>query len=209
MVSSGERTRPRVLFRSRRRRKTLCWKISWRIVGRSARAPNPAREAHALPGTVLAELQLIRSSMACLAILRGPNVPTLFQSLTDFLLRQVLLFRPIFRHSFRLAVLRHKFRRFHVVRFPIEIKTLIVWSQKILGMPMAFQAPSHAVRLGVKHHRHMIHPSVTAKTPYPAIYVGRVIVKNVIRCAMQLHPTDRLARFPTLTHRFNFGLSFC
>src|ERR1700732_987170 len=202
MVSSGERTRPRVLSGSRRRKKTLCWKISRRIVGRSARAPNAAREARALHGPVLAELQLIRSSMACLAILRGPNVPTLFQSLTDFLLRQVLLFRPFFRHSFGLPVLRHNLRRFHVVRFPIEIKNLIVWSQKILGMPMAFQAPSHAVRLGVIDHRHMIHRSVTAKTTDPAIYVGCVIVKNVIRCAMQLHPTDRLARLPTLTHRF-------
>src|SRR5205823_4623772 len=45
------------------------------------------------------------SSMACLAILGRLNVPPFFQSLSDLLLRQPFLFRPVVVHLRRLPYL--------------------------------------------------------------------------------------------------------
>src|SRR5439155_14749 len=64
----------------------------------------------------------------------------------------------------RLPVLRHKFRRFHIVRFPIEIENLIVGPKKILGVPMAIEAPGHAMRLGQIDRRHMVDGAVATET---------------------------------------------
>src|ERR1700731_2997054 len=106
----------------------------------------------------------------------------------------------------RLTVLRHKLRRLHVIGFPIEIKNLIVRPEKIFRMPVAFQAPRHAVRFGMINYRLAINGAVTTKTTDPAIDVRRMIEKNVIGRAMQLLPLDRVSAFPTRPHRLELWI---
>ena len=106
----------------------------------------------------------------------------------------------------RLTVLRHKLGRLHVIRFPIEIKNLIVRPEKIFRMPVTFKAPRHAVRFGMINYRHVVDGAVTTKTTDPAVDVRAVIVKNIIRCAMDLHPLDGLARFPAHPHRLKLWI---
>ena len=71
---------------------------------------------------------------------------------------------------------------------------------------MAFQAPRHAVRLGLIDHRHVIDLPVATEATDPAIHVRRVIVKNVIGRAMELHPFDRLSGFPTRPDRLELRI---
>src|SRR5437660_10261235 len=101
----------------------------------------------------------------------------------------------------RLTVLRHKFRRLHVVGFPIEIKNLIVRPEKIFRMPVTFQAPRHAVRFGMINYRHVVDWAVTTNTTDPAIDVRGVIVEYGIERTMQLHPFDRVTSVPSRPHR--------
>ena len=75
-------------------------------------------------------------------------------------------------------------------------------------MPVAFQTPGHAVRFRMIDHRHVIDLAVTTETTDPAVNVRRVIVENVIGRAMNLHPLDRLAAFPTVTHGLELGIIF-
>src|SRR5882672_1744300 len=75
------------------------------------------------------------SSVAPLTILRRSNVPALLQRLADLGLRELFLLRKIFARVPWLAVFRHKLRRLHVLRFPIEIKNLILGPQKIFRVP--------------------------------------------------------------------------
>lgn len=75
-------------------------------------------------------------------------------------------------------------------------------------MAMTLKAPGHAVWLRVIDHRHLVHFAVTTVTADPAIDVGGVIVKNVIRCAMKLHPFDRFPGLPTGPHWFQFRIIF-
>ena len=106
------------------------------------------------------------------------------------------------RVSLRLPVLRDKLRRFHIVRFPIEIENLIVRPQKILGVPMAIEAPRHAVRLGrCEHRRHMIDRAVATETAYAPVHMRRVVVINVIDRAIEPHPLDGLPALPALLYR--------
>ena len=73
---------------------------------------------------------------------------------------------------------------------------------------MAFQAPRHAVRFGVINHRHVIDLAVATAATDPAIHVRGVIVKNVIGRAMNLHPLDRVTRFPARPHRLELRIIF-
>src|SRR5437870_12429735 len=66
------------------------------------------------------------SSVAGLAICARSDAPAFLQCLTDLLLRQMLLLRPIFGCVFWLPVLRDELGRLHVVRIPIEIKNLLL-----------------------------------------------------------------------------------
>ena len=136
------------------------------------------------------------------------DVPVLFQRPADLRLAKFLLLRKILARIVRLSVLGYKLRRFHIVRFPIEIENLIVGTQKILGVPMAFQAPCHAVRLGQIHRRHMINGAVATETTNAAIHVRRVIVINVIDGAIDPHPLHRVTRFPARPHRLQFRIIF-
>src|SRR5947207_4662331 len=146
------------------------------------------------------------SSVAPLTIGRRIDVPTLFQRLADLGLSEPFLLRYILPRIVWLPVFRDKLRRLHVLRFPIEIKNLIFRSQKILRMPVTFQTPGHAMRLRVIDHRHVVYRAVAAETTDASIDVRAVIVKNIIRCAMDLHPLDGLARFPAHPHRLKLWI---
>ena len=122
------------------------------------------------------------------------------------LLRQFVLLRPVIGRVLGLAVFRDELGRLFPIGFPIEIRDLVFGAEEILRMPMAFEAPRHAVRLGMPHHRHVIDLAVAARATDPAVHVGGVIVINVIRRAMELHPLDRLPGFPAGPHRFQFRI---
>src|SRR5438477_2398014 len=141
------------------------------------------------------------SSVAPLAICWRGNLPALLQRLADLGLGELLLLRKIFARVVRLTVLRDKLRWLNVLRFPIEIENLIIRPQIILGVPMAIQAPRHAVGLGDVHHRHVIDGSVASETADASIHVRRVVVINVIDRAIEPHPLDWLTAFPALLHR--------
>src|SRR5215469_9572593 len=66
------------------------------------------------------------SSVAPLAVGRRSNLPALLQGLADLSLGELLLLRKIFSRVTWLTILRDKFRRFNVLRFPIEIENLII-----------------------------------------------------------------------------------
>src|SRR5437867_6513780 len=141
------------------------------------------------------------SSVAPLAICWRSNLPALFQRLADLRLGELLLLRKIFARVARLTVLGDKLRRLNVLRFPIEIENLIIRPQIILGVPMAIQAPRHAVWLGDINHRHVIDGSVATETADAPIHVRRVVVINVIDRAIEPYPLDWLTAFPALLHR--------
>src|SRR6266436_8148207 len=133
------------------------------------------------------------SSVAPLTILWRSNVPALLQRLADLGLRKLFLLRKIFARVPWLPVFRDKRHRLHVLRFPIEIKNLILGTQEIFRVPMAFQAPGHAVRLGLINNRHLIDPTITTETTNAPLHLERMIVINVIDRAMDPHPIDGVA----------------
>jgi hypothetical protein len=144
--------------------------------------------------------------VAPLAIGRRFNVPAFLQRLADLSLGKFFLLREILARAARLPVFGDKRRWLHVVRFPIEIVDLVVGPEKIFRVPMTFQAPRHAVRLGLIHHGHVIDLAVATETADAAIDVGGMIVKNVIGRAMDLDPRYRLAAFPARAHRFELRI---
>jgi len=146
------------------------------------------------------------SSVASLAVCRRVNVPALFQSLANLDLREFFLLRKIFAHVPWLTVFRDELRWFYIVRFPIEIKNLVFGSQIVFGVPMTLQTPSHAVWLGLINHWHMIDRTVATETTDAPVHMRRVIVINVIDCAMDPHPVDRVAVVPALPHRLQFWI---
>jgi hypothetical protein len=121
------------------RRRACCKYLRLRFAQRSGYSPIPGRK-------------FAGSSVAPLAICWRSDFPPLFQRLADLGLAEVLLLRKIFTRVAWLTVLRNKLRRLNVLRFPIEIENLVVWSQIILGVSMAIQAPRHAVRLRDVNH---------------------------------------------------------
>src|SRR4029077_1450087 len=149
------------------------------------------------------------SSVAPLAICWRRNLPALFQRLADLGLGELLLLRKIFTRVARLTKLRDKLRRLNVLRFPIEIENLIVRPQIIFGVPMAIQAPRHAVGLGDVNHRHVIDRAVATETADAPVHVRRVVVINVIDCAIKPHPLYGLTALPALLDRLQLGIVFC
>src|SRR4029077_15467476 len=149
------------------------------------------------------------SSVAPLAIFWRRDFPTLFQSLADLGLGEVLLLRKIFTRVAWLTVLRDKLRRLNILRFPIEIENLIVRPQIIFGVPMTIQAPRHAVGFSDVNHRHVIDRAVATETADAPVHVRRVVVINVIDCAIKPHPLYGLTALPALLDRLQLGIVFC
>src|SRR6266702_4672641 len=154
------------------------------------------------------DLSPFHSSVTTLTISGRIDVPALLQRLADLRLTEPFLFRQILPSVMRLPLFRHEFRGFHVVRFPIEVEYLVLRPQKIFRVPMAFKTPGHALRLRMINNRHVVDLTMTAKTTDAAVDVGAVIVKNIIRGAMDLHPLDRVARFPARAHGLEFRVVF-
>jgi hypothetical protein len=135
------------------------------------------------------------SSVAPLTICWRSDFPALFQGLADLGLGEVLLLRKIFASVAWLTVLRDKLGRLNIVRLPIEIENLIIRTQIIFGMPVAIEAPRHAVGFGDVNHRHVIHISVATVTADAPVHVRGVIVINVIDSALQPDPFNWLTTF--------------
>ena len=135
-------------------------------------------------------------------------MPAFLQRLTDLLLSEVLLFRPIFGHTGGFTVLGDELRRLHVVGLPIEIVNRFLRSQKILGMPMTFQAPCHAMRLSNRDGGHVIHVGVATEATDAPIHMGAVIIKNVIDRTMEPDPVDWFTGLPALPHRLELRIIF-
>src|SRR5207247_1756410 len=111
------------------------------------RSAHPSRASNASRLPVRADDGRRVSSVAPLAICWRSNIPALLQRLADLRLREFFLLGKISMHVAWLPVFRDKLSRLHVFRFPIEIKNLLLGPQKIFRMPMAFEAPRHAMRL--------------------------------------------------------------
>src|SRR2546430_10481299 len=148
------------------------------------------------------------SSVASLAICWRSNLPALLQCLADLGLGELLLVRKIFERVARLTVLRDKLRRLNVLRFPIEIENLIIRPQIILGVPMAIQAPRHAVGLGDVNHRHVIDGAVATEAADAPVHV---------RCGYEINWIDRsieptqlygLPAFPVHRNRLQLCIVF-
>jgi len=75
-------------------------------------------------------------------------------------------------------------------------------------MPMAFEAPRHAMRFGLIDDRHLIDLTMAARAADPTIHVRGVIIINVIGRAMDLHPLNRQSGFPARPHRLKFRILF-
>jgi hypothetical protein len=90
----------------------------------------------------------------------------------------------------------------------MKIENLIIRPQIILGVPMAIQAPRHAMGLGDVNHRHVIDRAVATETADAPVHVRRMVVINVIDRAIQPDPLDWLTAFPTLLHRLQLGIVF-
>ena len=136
------------------------------------------------------------SSVAPLAVERRLDVPTLFQCSADLLLRQLFLLRPVIR--LRLSA-GHIWRRsppaFPIPGFQSRFVDLRFRAQEIFGVPMALEAPRHAVGLGVLDDRHLVDLAVAARATDPAVHVRGVIVINVIRACDGAAPTRPVAPF--------------
>src|SRR5438094_8725010 len=143
---------------------------------RGCRSIRRGPASNAFPLTAPVDAVRCVSSVTTLASDRRIDVPSLFQRLADLGLRKLFFLRKIFASVMWLSVFRHKLRRFHVVRFPIEIKYLLFRPQKIFRMPMAFQTPRHALRLCMIDDRHVFILVVTANTNDASVYVRAVLV---------------------------------
>src|SRR5437870_11352595 len=111
------------------------------------RSTHPSRASNASRLPVRADDGRRVSSVAPLAICWRSNIPALLQRLADLGLSEFFLLGKISVHVAWLPVFRDKLSRLHVFRFPIEIADLLFRPQKIFRMPMAFEAPRHAMRL--------------------------------------------------------------
>src|SRR5262249_32921589 len=142
------------------------------------------------PWPALVDAERRVSSVATLTVCWGIDVPALLQRLANFRLRELFLLREIFTRIAWLTVLHYNLHRLHIVRFPIEIENLVFRSQKFFRIPVAFQAPRHAVWLGQIHRRHAINWAVAAETTDAPVHMRGMIVIDVIDRAIDPHPLD-------------------
>ena len=73
-------------------------------------------------------------------------------------------------------------------------------------MPVTFQTPGHAMRLGVINLGHVINLTMAAEAADSAVDVGGVIVKNVVRRPMELHPLHGFATLPACPNRLQLRI---
>ena len=76
-------------------------------------------------------------------------------------------------------------------RFPVEVKYLCWRTQRIFGMPVAFQAPPHLQGLLFPGDRHLVDWTMTARTADSFLDMDTVIEINVIGQLMDSRPADR------------------
>jgi hypothetical protein len=79
---------------------------------------------------------------------------------------------------------------------PTHLGSIFDGPQHPLWMSVTLQAPSHAQRLIVHDHGHLIHLAVAALTAHPAAHMNSVIEKHVVRRLVHPYPLDRIAALP-------------
>ena len=87
------------------------------------------------------------------------------------------------------------------IRYPIELGHQLKWPDIRSRVAVALQAEAHIQRLLLVHLHHLIDASMAAHAAHPGSNVRAVIKKHVIRQLVDLEPRNRLAGFPTMTHR--------
>ena len=90
----------------------------------------------------------------------------------------------------------------------MEIENLIIRPQIVFGVPMAIQAPCHAMGLSDVNHRHVIDRAMATETADAPVHMRRVIVINVIDRAIQPDPLHGIARLRTVPHGLQLGVVF-
>src|SRR5947209_766278 len=143
------------------------------------RSTHPGCANSAFPLRARADGEIHASSVAPLTICWGSNIPAFLQCFADLGLCKLFPLRKIVARIAWLPVFCDKLRRLHVIRFPIQIKDLVLRAQKIFRMSMALQTPSHAVRLGHIDHRHVIDLTVATEATDAAVHLRGVIVINI------------------------------
>ena len=71
----------------------------------------------------------------------------------------------------------------------------------IFGSTVTFQAPAHAVGLGVIDDLHVVDVSVTSDTANAAIHVHRMVKVNVVGRFVNSNPGGRDCRFSKIPER--------
>jgi hypothetical protein len=80
----------------------------------------------------------------------------------------------------------------------VEGAELIFWS------PVAFQTPSHAVRLGVVNDLHMVDMTVTGYAANPPVHMDGMVKIDVVRGLVNADPRNRIAGLPGLADGCKF-----
>ena len=77
-------------------------------------------------------------------------------------------------------------------RLPIEIGDLVEGAELIFWSPVAFQTPSHAVRLGVVNDLHMVDMTVTGYAANPPVHMDGMVEIDLVRGLVNADPRNRI-----------------
>ena len=83
-------------------------------------------------------------------------------------------------------------------RVPIHVKDLRGRAKEILGCTMTIQAPLHAERLGLVDNAHLVYRTMATVAADSAVHMDGMVEISVIGEAVDLHPRNRFAAFPTV-----------
>jgi hypothetical protein len=106
-----------------------------------------------------------------------------------------LVFNPQLGADFRLIV----------GGLPIHVENLVLWSQHLLGIVVAVQAPLHQQRTRLKYQWHLIDLPVARRATHSLVDVNAVIEVNEVCQAVHSDPFDGLIASIALSNRLKVG----
>jgi len=106
----------------------------------------------------------------------------------------------------RLSQLSTDFRLI-IGRLPIHIENLIFRAQYLLGIAVAFDAPLHKQRVGLKYQRHLVDLPVARRAAYALIDMNAVIEIDEIGQTMNFDPLDGFIAAIALANGLEVGRS--
>jgi len=89
--------------------------------------------------------------------------------------------------------------------FPIQICNLVKRAEMVFRSPVAFQAPTHAVRFRVVDYFHVVDVAMACDAADSSIHVNRVIEIDVVGGFMNSDPRDWVTGFPRFPDRSKLG----